>query len=149
MNSVEISAKTREEAVEQALQQLDASISDVDIEVLDEGDISLMCIKGFLSYDEAHAYAQQLYTDRHMATVLQGIRTLLISDTNLALLGKAFSFDDYKDFFDNRFAPLQLPKNFQIDEPTDIEVRDPDDVDEDAGTSTEDTDDYEDFPYGF
>ena len=124
-------------------------VRNFEIEVLDEGDISLMCIKGFLSYDEAHAYAQQLYTDRHMATVLQGIRTLLISDTNLALLGKAFSFDDYKDFFDNRFAPLQLPKNFQIDEPTDIEVRDPDDVDEDAGTSTEDTDDYEDFPYGF
>ena len=46
MNSVEISAKTREEAVEQALQQLDASISDVDIEVLDEGSKGLFGLFG-------------------------------------------------------------------------------------------------------
>ena len=46
MNSVEISAKTREEAVEQALQQLNASISDVDIEVLDEGSKGLFGLFG-------------------------------------------------------------------------------------------------------
>lgn len=122
-------------------------VRNFEIEILDEGGLSLMCIKGFLNYDEAHAYAQQLYNDRNMAIVLEGIRTLLISDENLALLGTLFSFDEYKDFFDDRFAPLQIPNDFLLDEPTEIEIHDPDDVE------TEETkdavDDYDDFPYGF
>ena len=116
-----------------------------EIEIVDEGGLSLMCIKGFLSYDEVHAYVQQLYGDRHMATVLEGIRTLLISDENLNLLGTAFSFDEYKDFFDERFAPMDIREDLLLDEPTEIEVREPDDVED-----TEDIMEYEDdFPYGF
>ena len=123
-------------------------VRNFEIEVQETGDISLMCVKGFLSYDEVHAYAQQLYSDRHMATLLEGIRTLLISDENLGLVGKSFSFDDYKEFFDNQFAPLEIPKDLLIDEPTDIEVLDPDEV-EPKTEETEEEEDNDDFPFGF
>ena len=123
-------------------------VRNFEIEVLEDQGLSMMCIRGFLSYDEAHAYAQRLYADRHMARLLQGIRSLLISDENLSHLGTAFSFDEYKEFFDQNFAPLQVPEDLIIDEPTEIEVRDPDDVVPEEETSEEE-EFYDDFPYGF
>lgn len=125
-------------------------VRNFEIEILDDNGLSMMCIKGFLNYDEAHAYAQSLYADRHMATLLEGIRTLLISDENLGQLGIAFSFDEYKEFFDEKFAPLEIPDDLIIDEPTDLEIRDPDD--EDAAKKereSEEAEEEDDFPYGF
>ena len=121
-------------------------VRNFEIEVMDDNGLSMMCIRGFLSYDEVHAYAQRLYADRHMATLLEGIRTLLISDENLSLIGTAFSFDDYKEFFDDTFAPLEIPQDLLLDEPTEIEVRDEDD---ESGSDVETGDEYDDFPYGF
>ena len=123
-------------------------VRNFEIEVMEDQGLSMMCIRGFLSYDEAHAYAQRLYADRHMAQLLQGIRSLLISDENLSHLGTAFSFDEYKEFFDATFAPIDIPDDLLIDEPTDIEVRDPDDV-ELENEATEEEESYDDFPYGF
>lgn len=123
-------------------------VRNFEIEVMDQNGLSMMCIRGFLSYDEVHAYAQALQADRHMAAVLKGIRTLLISDDNLKLLGTSFSFDDYKEFFDLQFAPLEVPEDLRIDEPTDLPILDPDDVQtkkEEEETDEED----DDFPYGF
>ena len=122
-------------------------VRNFEIEVLEDQGLSMMCIRGFLSYDEVHAYAQRLYSDRHMATVLEGIRTLLISDDNLKLIGTAFSFDEYKEFFDSQFAPIEIPENLIIDEPTDIPFRDPDDVEEEKENSEETDDGYDDFPF--
>ncbi len=122
-------------------------VRNFEIEMLDDQGISMMCIKGFLSYDEVHAYAQQLYADPHMAKVLEGIRSLLISEENLKLLGTSFSFDEYKDFFDEKFAPVKLPSNLYIDEPTDLEYQDPDDVEEKKEENADETEDYEDFPF--
>ena len=128
-------------------------VRNFEIEVLDEGDISLMCIKGFLSYDEVHAYAQKLYADRHMRTRLEGIRTLLISDDNLKMLGKEFSFDEYKAFYDEHFAPLDVPEDLHIDTPTDVEILDPDEEYErqqDEKQAEEETEEStDDFPFGF
>ena len=71
-------------------------VRNFDIEIQEKQGITMMCVKGFLSYDEVHSYAQTLYADKHMNTLLEGIRTLLISEDNLKLIGTEFSFDDYK-----------------------------------------------------
>lgn len=124
-------------------------VRNFEIEIMDDQGLSMMCVKGFLSYDEVHAYAQQLYSDLHMATILQGIRTVLISEDNLKLLGTAFSFDDYAEFYDQNFAPIELPDNLRIDD-SDIEILDPDDFNESEETEESDSDDsYDDFPFGF
>lgn len=123
-----------------------------DIEIQADAGLTLMIIKGFLTFDEVHAYAQKLYADDHMRTRLEGIRTLLISDDNLKMIGKEFSFDDYKEFYDQHFAPLEVPKDLQIDTPTDLEILDPDEVYENEQKEKEkvtETEDDDDFPFGF
>ncbi len=123
-------------------------IRNFEIEIMDVDQISMMCIKGFQSYDEAHAYAQELYSDPHMAIVLEGIRSMLISEANLQLIGVAFSFDEYREFYDVEFAPLNVPADLIIDEPTELKIRDYDD--EPEGYEEEEEEEYEDdFPYGF
>lgn len=102
-------------------------VRNFDIEIVKANGIAQMQVKGFVSYDEAHAYAQKLYADPHMSIVLKDIRSLIISEDNLKLLGRTFSFDDYKTFYDEKFAPLLVPEDLRLDEPTSIEIRTPDD----------------------
>ncbi len=105
-------------------------VRNFDIETVQLEGISMMCVKGFQSYDEVHAYAQKLYGDHHMNTLLEGIRSLLISDKNLQMLGKQYSFDDYGIFFDEKLAPLKVPEGLRIDDQLDVPFIDPDDVEE-------------------
>ena len=123
-----------------------------DIEIQADAGLTMMIIKGFLAYDEVHAYAQKLYADDHMRTLLEGLRTLLISDDNLKMIGKEFSFDDYKEFYDQHFAPLDVPEDLQIDTPADLEILDPDELDQQEASpddSSEEAEEDDDFPFGF
>lgn len=131
------------------------TIRNFDLEISDLGDISMLAVKGFRSFDEVHSYAQRLYADHHMATVLEGIRTLLILEENLNLLGTRYSFEDYKLFYDEHFSPLQIPEELRLDDGT--LIRGEDEVPDDSGPQ-DDVDDlpeeeYElnddDFPFGF
>ena len=125
-------------------------VRNFDIEIQEKQGITMMCVKGFLSYDEVHSYAQTLYADKHMNTLLEGIRTLLISEANLKLIGTDFSFDDYKAFYEETFAPMDIPKDLQIDEPTNLQIIDPDDyVPEEKKKKDEEEEEEDDFPYGF
>jgi len=128
-------------------------VRNFDIEISEHQGISLMSVKGFLSYDEVHSYAQMLYSDTHMNTLLKGMRSLLISEDNLKMIGTDFSFDDYKDFYDKTFAPMEVPDDIRIDEPTDLEVIDPDEYvpeeKKDGDATGEGETEEDDFPYGF
>ena len=123
-----------------------------EIEITADQGLSMMVLHGFHAYDEVHAYAQKLYLDEHMARRLEGIRTLLISEDNLKLLGTDFSFDDYKAFYDEHFAPLDIPEDLQIDEPENLEIIDPDAPQPEPEPEKEAPpveDDDDDFPFGF
>ena len=133
-------------------------VRNFELEISDLGNISMLVVKGFLSFDEVHQYAQQLYSDRHMAIVLDGIRSVLISDDNLKLLGKDFSFDEYKEYYDEHFAPIEVNKDLIIDEDQVIENNPDNEVTpaqedqegtegtDDGGSSAVDDDD---FPFGY
>ena len=88
--------------------------------------------------------------ESEMNRLLEGIRSLLISEENLEHLGTDFSFDDYKEFYDEKFAPLTVP-NMDIDEPVDLEFKDPDEVDENEKSKNGDDGggNDDDFPFGF
>ena len=128
-------------------------VRNFELEISDVGGISMLAVKGFLSYDEVHAYAQMLYSDEHMATVLEGIRSLLIAEDNLKLLGVDYSFDDYETFYEEKIQPIEVPKELNIDENQELEDIDPEDVPEGYGTGTEAAPEEEveedDFPFGF
>lgn len=128
-------------------------VRNFELEISDIGGISMLVVKGFLNYDEVHAYAQQLYSDRHMAIVLEGIRSLLIAEDNLKLLGVDYSFDDYETFYEEKIQPIEVPEGLNIDENQEIENIDPEDVPEGYGTdgesATEEIIEEDDFPFGF
>ena len=105
-----------------------------------------MIVKGFLSYDEVHAYAQALFADPTMKDLLKETRTLLISEENLKLLGTKFSFEDYEDFYEKTFAPLEIKEDLLLDEPTEIRYELEEETEEDADSENEK---YDDDEYGF
>jgi hypothetical protein len=125
-------------------------VRNFDINIIESNGISQMQVHGFMSYDETHAYAQKLYGDSHMNLVLTNIRSVIISEKNLQLLGKVFSFDDYKKFYDEKFAPLQISEELLLDEPSSIEFEDPEEVTQDSEDSNieNDTNYYEDDTEG-
>lgn len=72
-------------------------------------------VKGFNSYDEAHAYAQDIYHDKDVARQLRHARVYLISERNLQMLGRQFSFADYEKFFEKTFAPMKINPDLPLD----------------------------------
>jgi hypothetical protein len=99
-----------------------------DIEIVKAGVISQLRVTGFQSYDECHAYAQQLYSNAQLRERLEGIRAILISEHNLKLLGTRYSYDDYAEFFEAELSPLEVPEELILDEPTDNFPTDIDDI---------------------
>ena len=65
-------------------------------------------IGGFKSYEDAHAYAQRITISQELAKQLRHARTFLIAEANLNLLGTMYSYDDYQQFYDENFQPLEL-----------------------------------------
>ena len=130
-------------------------VRNFDLEISDLGDISMLTVKGFINYDEVHAYAQKLYSDRHMATVLEGIRTLLILEDNLNLLGTKYSFEDYSKFYEEQFTPMQIPEELRIEEGTLIRGEDEIDFSEEEASKNsaegeiQQEEEEDDFPFGF
>ncbi len=95
-------------------------VRNFDIEIVKDHGLGQLIVRGFLSFDEVHAYTQRLFSDPHMAELLKGIRVVLVSTENMELLGTAFSYDDYKQFFDEHFAPLEISDELLLDEPAEI-----------------------------
>jgi hypothetical protein len=132
------------------------TVRNFDLEISDLGDVSMLVVRGFHSYDEVHAYVQKLYSDKHMAGRIEGIRSLMILEQNLEMLGSKFSFEDYRQFFDERFQPMEIPADLQMD--SEVIIRGEDEVDEGmpAGSNTEaeqqeqePVGEDDDFPFGF
>ena len=73
-------------------------------------------VSGFRSFDEAHLYAQSVFKSPALAEQLRRAHVYLISDENLALIPRVFSFVDYQKFYDKAFAPLKLNTDLPLDE---------------------------------
>jgi tetratricopeptide (TPR) repeat protein len=91
--------------------------------------LARMLISGFLSYDEVHQYASQLYADSLMAQRLRPCRSIIISEKNLPLLGTAYSYRDYEVFYQQQLEPITVVETPLLDQPeTIIRTEEDDDV---------------------
>ena len=112
--------------------------------VLDEDNgLHRMRISGFLSYDEARQYARKLYADNAMAEWLEPCHSLIISEKNLQLIGTRFSYDEYEQFYEETFVPMEVSKEQLLTEPEHTDMPDIEDMgeEEEEGTSGNDDDD--------
>jgi hypothetical protein len=74
-----------------------------------------------------------------MTERLEGCRSLIISATNLALLGTRFSYDDYEQFYEDTFLPMKISQEKLLIQPAEIEQTDA----EDLGTEPQETEERE------
>ena len=103
-------------------------VRNFDIQIDEDHGLRRMLISGFLSYDEALQYARQLYADETMSEAVKDCRSLIISETNLKLLGTTFSYDDYLQFYEDTFIPLKISEEQLLTVPEGFVMPDPEDV---------------------
>ncbi len=101
---------------------------DFDISIESSQGITQMRVSGFQSFEEVYSYGQYLLANEQMAQQVEGCRLLLISEANLRLLGTRFSYDEYQEFYEMELSPSKPKENISIDEPTDVEYIDPEDL---------------------
>lgn len=83
-------------------------VRNFDIAVEDADGIHRMKVSGFRNYDEALQYVRQLFPNKTITSLIGRNRTIIISEQNLPLLGRQFSYDDYARFYDKHFAPIKI-----------------------------------------
>jgi tetratricopeptide (TPR) repeat protein len=105
-------------------------VRNFDLHIDNREGVHLLQISGFRNYDEAHLYAQQLFSDAHMVELLKPLHRYIISEKNAALLGISLSYDDYETFYEKNFAPVGIPDDLFLDEPTEIREIDPEEMEE-------------------
>lgn len=116
-------------------------VRNFEIQLVKEDGIDQLRVTGFRNFSEAHAYAQRLYADSILSKQVKKTRVVIISEENLKLLGVEYSFDEYKQFYDKHFAPLEVKPDLQLDKQTEIIIRSEDDVPGKQGEETKDADD--------
>lgn len=95
-------------------------VRDFDIAIDNDDYLHRMRISGFRSYDEALEYSHSLLSQPQILKLMGKARPFIISVENLPLIGVAYSYDDYKKFYDIHFAPIK-PSTLQLlNNPEDI-----------------------------
>lgn len=108
-------------------------VRNFDIETDEQGGLQRMIVNGFFSYDEALQYARQLYGNANIARMAAKARAIIISDTNLELLGTQYSYNDYDKFYEQHFVPLKVSTVRLLTEPATIEYEPGTELGEDGG----------------
>jgi len=129
------------------------TVRNFDMEFVDDAGLRRMEIGRFHNYDEALQYARDLYADKEMAEALKPCRAVIISTTNMELLGRQFSYNDYEKFYEEHFVHLDIETEKLLEGP---EVASPEEQFEDqdeqlgekiennSGTTQDAEDDYYD-----
>lgn len=95
-------------------------VRDFDIAIDNDDILHRMRVSGFRNYDEALQYSRSLLSQPQVLKLMGKARPFIVSAENLPLLGVAYSYDDYKKFYDIHFAPIK-PSTLQLlTEPEDV-----------------------------
>jgi len=82
-----------------------------------------MTVDGFRNFDESLQYARQLRTATGVNHLLEKARCFVISKENMPLIGTNFSYDEYDDFYNQHFAPLNIETYQLLIEPDELHTR--------------------------
>lgn len=95
-------------------------VRDFDIAIDKDDDLHRMRVSGFRSYDEALEYSRSLLSQPQILRLMGKARPFIISVENLPLIGVAYSYDDYKKFYDIHFAPIKPLTILLLNNPEEI-----------------------------
>ena len=114
-----------------------------DIHIEEQEGVCRLVVSGFLNYDEAMLYARRLSSDKDMTERLKGCRHIVVSESNMALVGTRYSYEEYDKFFISTLAPVQISNEQLLNLPETVITEIPEDSDEGAGEDTDDEPDEE------
>ena len=120
-------------------------VRNFELEIEKEGVVHRMLVGGFMNYDEALQYARRLHGDEAMRTHLRHARSLIISRRNLKLIGTHFSYNDYDEFYEKTFAPLNISDEQLLTIPEQPAPIDPEDLPDDE-EETPDNSENSEYP---
>ena len=92
-------------------------VRNFEINIEEADGLRRITISGFRNYDEALQYARQLHTQAAVTRLVGKNRSLIVSENNLPLLGRQFSYADYDKFYAKHFAPLKTSDEPLLNEP--------------------------------
>ncbi len=92
-------------------------VRNFEIQIEDADGLHRMSVSGFRNYDEALQYARQIHRQETVARLIAHARTFVISEANLPLLGRQYSYADYEKFYNEHFAPLPTIDTPLLNEP--------------------------------
>lgn len=92
-------------------------VRNFEINIEEADGLRRITISGFRNYDEALQYARQLHTQAAVTRLVGKNRSLIVSEPNLPLLGRQFSYADYDKFYAKHFAPLKTSDEPLLNEP--------------------------------
>ena len=96
-----------------------------DMNIEDQDGLHRMVITGFRNYDEAWQYAHTIAQQAYITRLLHKARVVLVSESNLNLLGSQFTYNEYEDFYNKHFASLKINTSQSLSEPTEIVTEKP------------------------
>ena len=92
-------------------------VRNFDLTVEDANGVRRMLVSGFRNYDEALQYARAMAGNVAMQPLMAHCKPIVISQTNLPLLGTNYSYAEYQEFYDKNFAPVRISTNPLLNEP--------------------------------
>ena len=103
-------------------------VRNFEIQIDEDNGLHRMMISGFLNYDEARQYARQLFQNERLSQQTEPCRSLIISEANLQLIGRQFSYDEYQQFYEQEMVPLRISKEQLLLIPEGIDLPDIEDM---------------------
>ena len=113
-----------------------------DIRVEEAEGVARLVVSGFLNYDEAAQYVRRLSSDKDISSRLEGCRRIVVSETNMPLLGSRYSYDDYDRFFLRTLSPVKVSTEQLLNLPESIVIAE---SPEDTEPSNEESDNGDDL----
>ena len=114
-----------------------------DMHIEEQEGVCRLIVSGFLNYDEAMQYARRLSSDKDMTERLKGCRHIVVSESNMALVGTRYSYEEYDKFFISTLAPVQISNAQLLNLPETVITEIPEDSAEGAGEDTDEEPDEE------
>ena len=120
-------------------------VRNFDINIEEADGLRRITISGFRNYDEALQYARQLHTHAAVTRLVGKNRSLIVSETNLPLLGRQFSYADYDKFYAKHFAPLKTSDEPLLNEPDAVTTPEAPSSNEEDDSKQNKTDGFNEF----
>lgn len=83
-------------------------VRNFDLAFEQSGERPMLEISGFKNHQEALLYVRDIYRQKSITPLMASIRTIIVSKINAPLLGTAYTYDAYQEFYDKKLSHFDI-----------------------------------------